>query len=125
MIFNVPGHIDMIRNGLKKYPPISHIPPRFYVKTQTRRTNRGIYQVGRDYAVQHKRGVKAEPDIRIIMDNIWKEMYAEYLCCYISEEDAMAEGGYKSPIDFEEVFRKLNPKWVGDRWVFKFHVEEK
>lgn len=37
MIFNVPSHIEMIRNE---------------TKTQTRRITRGIYQVGQDYAVQ-------------------------------------------------------------------------
>jgi hypothetical protein len=58
MIFNVPGHIDMIRIG---------------TKTQTRRLNRGIYQVGRDYAVQSKRGVKAESAIRIVIDEICEE----------------------------------------------------
>ena len=133
MIFNVPGHIDMIRNGLKKHPPISHIPPRFYVKTQTRRVNRGVYQEGRDYAVQSKRGVKAEADIRIIMDEIWEEEALEFLAenekkypveLYISKEDAWAEGGY-TPTQFEGVFRGLNFKWDGwSRWAFKFHVIE-
>ena len=59
MIFNVLGHIDMIRNGLSTFPPLPGAP-NFIVKTQTRRPNRGIYQVGRDYAVQWKRGIKAE-----------------------------------------------------------------
>lgn len=122
MIFNVPGHIDSIRNGLY-FSPTNHVMPytSIPVKTQTRRVNRGIYQVGRDYAVQRKRGVKAEMDIRIVMDKIWIERYAEFLCCYISEEDALAEGGY-TVIEFEELFRKLNPKWTGERWAFKFHI---
>ena len=118
MIFNVPGHIEMIRNG---------------IKTQTRRSNRGIYQVGRDYAVQRKRGVKAEPDIRIMMDKIWEEEALEFLAenekrypveLYISKEDAWAEGGY-TPTKFEGLFRELNFEWDGwSRWAFGFHVIE-
>ncbi len=106
MIFNVPGHIEAIRNG---------------TKTQTRRINRGIYKVGKDYAVQSKRGAKGEPDIRIVIDRIWEERYTQYLTNLISEQDAQAEGGY-TPIEFEEIFRKLNPKRGGDRWTFEFHV---
>lgn len=134
MIFNVPGHIEMIRNGLLKHPIVCI--PRWYVKTQTRRVNRGIYQVGRDYAVQRKRGVTAETDIRILMDAIWKEIGKEFLtstsgrkyanACEmcISEENAQAEGGYM-PEEYEKVFREVNPKWGGwSRWAFTFHVIE-
>ena len=106
MIFNVSGHIDMIRNGKK---------------TQTRRVNRGIYQIGKDYAVQRKRGVKAEPDIRIVIDCISDE------CCYrgrITPANAKAEGGYTVE-EFEKLFRELSPKWNRERrWVFGFHVIE-
>lgn len=109
MIFAIPRHIDMIRAG---------------TKTQTRRLNRGIYKVGRDYAVQPKRGV-AVSDIRIVMDEIWKEW-----CDYggghpysILPKNAQAEGGYTSR-DYEQEFKKAYPKWVGDRWAFKFHVIE-
>ena len=116
MIFNVPGHIDMIRNR---------------TKTQTRRLNRGIYQVGKDYAVQRKRGVKAEPGIRIVMDRIGKatieppfNIGVDNFPSAISEADAWAEGGYTS-FEFEEIFQKLNPKWDGKvRWIFVFHVIE-
>ena len=116
MIFNVSGHIEMIRNG---------------EKTQTRRVNRGIYQVGRDYAVQWKRGVTAEADIRIVMDKIWEEKSLEFIAknnkkypieLYISKEDAWAEGGY-TPTKFEGLFRELNFKWDGwSRWAFEFHL---
>jgi hypothetical protein len=103
MIFNVPGHIDMIRSG---------------IKTQTRRVNRGIYQVGKDYAVQRKRGVKAESDIRIEMDWICEQTVM------ISKHDACMEGGY-TPLMYEKEFRKAYPKWDGvKRWAFKFHVIE-
>ena len=112
MIFNVPGHIDMIRAG---------------TKTQTRRLNRGIYTVGKDYVVQQKRGVKAESDIRIVMDRVWKEEVEEFvdeLEVVISQEDAWAEGGY-TQTEFEEVFANLNPAWLGwSRWAFEFHVIE-
>jgi len=135
MIFSVDGHIEMIRNGL--YISIADrdgVPART-IKTHTRRLNRSIYQIGKDYAVQRKRGVKAEPDIRIVMDKIWKEdgtkssisesgrkySYATEIC--ISAKDALAEGGY-TPEEFEKVFRELNPKWDGwSRWAFEFHVE--
>lgn len=128
MIFNVPGHIDMIRNGLKKHPPIPHIPPRFYVKTQTRRVNRGIYQKGKDYAVQPKRGAKAEEDIQIVIDNIWKE---QRKCVSISAPnikisvfDALAEGGYQ-PAEYELEFRRAYPNWDGEeRWAYLFHAIE-
>jgi len=121
MIFNVPGHIDMIRKG---------------EKTQTRRLNRGIYKVGKDYAVQRKRGVKAEKGIRIVMDKIWKEdgkmafvsnSGREYVTATeikVSKKDALAEGGYTTE-GYEELFRNSYPKWNGFvRWAYKFHVVE-
>ena len=115
MIFSVDRHIEMIREG---------------TKTQTRRLNRGIYQIGKDYAVQRKRGIKAEPDMRIVMNRIWEEIIERPLKIgknpsfnIISEADALAEGGY-TPEEFERVFRELNPKWDGwSRWAFEFHVE--
>ena len=117
MIFNVPMHIAMIQNGLFHDRLRSRYPD-MIVKTQTRRLKRGIYKVGKDYAVQRKRGVKAEPDIRIVMDRIWEDFD------YISKEDALAEGGY-NPAQFEELFAKINSKWKGgSRWAFAFHVVE-
>jgi hypothetical protein len=77
--------------------------------------------------------VKAEPDIRIVMDKIWEEralgFFAVKLTKYpvemcISTEDAWLEGGY-TPEQYEKVFRELNPKWDGwSRWAYKFHVIE-
>ena len=129
MIFNVPNHIQYIRNGLSKRFINSHDVPAAIVKTQTRRLNRGIYEVGKDYAVQRKRGVKAEPGIRIVMDRIWEDIIAEshredstVYPIPISKENAWAEGGYP-PAEYEEVFLKLNPK--GNRfrrWAYEFHV---
>ena len=127
MIFQ-KGHIDMIRNGLYHLPTDAlNIPIEMrQIKTQTRRVNRGIYQVGRDYAVQRKRGAKAEEDIRIVMDNIWREQCGgpwgeEYL---ILPSNAQAEGGYRVG-KFETVFREAYPKWDGMyRWAFEFHVIE-
>lgn len=98
MIFNVLGHIEMIRNGLYYLlsDNLNSSLEERIVKTQTRRLNRGIYQVGRDYAVQRKQGVKAELDIRIVMDVIWRETPTGYALGYpifqISKEDALAEG---------------------------------
>ena len=79
MIFNVPGHIQMIRNGLYSIFTDGNGDPTTIVKTETRRLNRGVYQIEAErknphkigYAVQRKRGVKAESDIRIIFDRIW------------------------------------------------------
>ena len=131
MIFAVEDHIEMIWNGLyfkvQKMEGID-LP---IVKTQTRRLNRGIYQVGKDYAVQLKRGIKAEPDIRIVMDRIWEERCISFgihlpvrFYNYISDESAWAEGGY-TPEEFEKVFQNLNPNWNGIiRYGFEFHVIE-
>ena len=103
------------------------------IKTQTRRLNRGIYSVGKDYAVQSKRGVMAEQDIRIVVDRIWEESCTlpgmvtggYFRSKSISKESALAEGGY-TPENYEKVFRELNLKWNGwSRWAFKFHVEIK
>ena len=136
MIFNVPGHIQMIRNGLDSRFTDKKGKSLIIIKTETRRPNRGIYQVGKDYAVQPKRGVKAEPGIRIVMDRIWKETGKVFLISpsgrkfanateiHITKEDAWAEGGY-TPDEYEKVFRKINPKWGGwSRWAYKFHVIE-
>jgi len=148
MIFAVEGHIEMIRNGLMRYHLLSDIlncpAEQRIVKTETRRPKRGIYQVGKDYAVQRKRGVKAESDIRIMMDEIWLETQGivrtnYFLECMgvqlnegilyvrgipISKENAWAEGGY-TPEGFEKIFSEVSPKWDGwKRWAFKFHVVE-
>lgn len=142
MIFNVPGHIELIRNGLPHlhfqvlptYP--TKIIPEKIIKTQTRRINRSYYQVEAErkkpheigYAVQRKRGAKGEPDIRIVMDKIWSER-----CMYPTHPEdiipifgmhAWAEGGYTVQ-EYEKLFRELNPKWDGlIRWAFEFHAIE-
>jgi hypothetical protein len=77
--------------------------------------------------------VKAEPDIRIVMDQIREESLfgsSEKLATphflFISKEDALAEGGY-TPEDYEWTYRKINPKWQQaqwTRWAFEFHVIE-
>lgn len=112
MIFQ-EKHIFMIRKG---------------TKTQTRRVNRGIYQVGKDYAVQRKRGVKAEEDIRIVIDALFLEKaglgFILPSFIEISFHDAMAEGDY-TQFEFEQEFKRTYPKWDGqERWAFCFHVIE-
>jgi len=109
MIFNVPGHIEMIIAG---------------TKTQTRRVNRGVYQIGKDYAIQRKRGEKAIEGYRIKMLDIYKGTYKNG-DIPISKEDANAEGGYTQE-SYEIAFGKINPRWlsVDGRWVFKFKVIE-
>ena len=85
-------------------------------KTQTRRVNRGYYQVGHDYAIQPCRTCKGIPGYRIRITGI---------CCeagMISWKDAAEEGGY-TPGEFESVFAELNPSWnLVKRYVFKFKV---
>lgn len=151
MIFNVAGHIEMIRNGLAPRGTF-YLAGGFIVKTESRRIERGVYQIEAKrkkphypgYAVQRKRGVRAELDIRIVMDKIWLETCGivrtnYFLECMaaklgggilyvgdipISKESAWAEGGYE-PEQYEQVFRELNPTWNGrKRWAFKFHVEK-
>lgn len=107
MIFK-PEHAQLILEGKK---------------TQTRRVNRGKYQVGKSYAIQKCRTCKGIDGYRIVMDRIWEE------CCHEPEErlwifttDAYKEGGY-TPEEFENLFIELNPKWNGrSRWGFEFHV---
>ena len=118
---NGTPHFDMVLDG---------------TKTQTRRVNRGKYQVGKSYAIQPCRTCKGIEGYRIVMDRIWKEdgtksaisesgrkySYATEIC--ISVKDALAEGDYM-PAEFEKDFRELNPKWDGwSRLVFEFHVIE-
>lgn len=138
MIFNVSGHIEMIRNGLSYIKPANilyHPMPLRIVKTQTRRVKRGYYQLESErkksheigYAVQRQRGVKAEPDIRIVMDRVWEEWcaYGKLRETYqILPINARAEGGYTTE-EYEKLFRELNPKWDGwSRWAFEFHCIE-
>ena len=109
MIFSVPNHIEWIRNGLGRSIGL--------IKTQTRRPNRGIYQVGKSYAVQRKRGVKAEADIRIVMDRIWREEVT------ISDDDAWMDAKTTSS-EYEVLYQKIYKSGNIKRWVFKFHVVE-
>ena len=132
MIFNVPGHIQYIRNGLSKRFINSRGVPARIVKTQTRRVHRGKYREGGNYAIQPCRICKGIESYRIVMDRIWEEKglgISEGICVgdpgdrYISKEDAWVEGGY-TPKEFEELFRKLNPTRDWSRWAFEFHVIE-
>lgn len=102
MIFK-KEHIKLILNG---------------EKTQTRRVNRGYYQVGHDYAIQPCRTCKGIEGHRIQITEIgWETGMLK-----ISRKDAMAEGGY-TPVEFSEIFSQLNPKGdLGKRWAFKFKV---
>ena len=105
-------HFDMVLDGSK---------------TRTTMLS-GRYQVGKDYAIQPKGTKKGIEGYRILIDkktkeapDFWVENYPDWS---ISYKDAKAEGGYM-PEEFEEVFRKLNPKWDGrERWAYEFHVME-
>jgi hypothetical protein len=89
-------------------------------KTQTRRVNRGRYQLNRPYAIQLGRGKPALNGYKIVFDTIEVEKPPTL----ISWDDAQAEGGYL-PDEYEKLFQRLYPTWnclSDDRWVFKFHV---
>ena len=104
MIFK-QEHVDMILAG---------------TKTQTRRINRGYYNVGHSYAIQPCRTCKGVQGYRIVMDSIEKEFTTIYQ--KISVKDALAEGGY-TPEEFESLFKAMYPKWdTVTRYVFEFHV---
>jgi len=114
MIFSLE-HIEQIKN---------------VTKTETRRVGRGVYKVGKDYAVQPGRGKNGIPGLRIVMDEIYsEEVHPAYHyrgddVRRISVKDARAEGGY-TPEQYEVEFHRLYPDWDGiRRWVFKFHIKE-
>jgi len=127
-------HFDMVLDGSK---------------TRTTRLS-DRYKVGKDYAIQPKRTKKGIEGYRVVIDEKWyelplkwKEMFEKGGTFYgdanrfykqsilhhtkyypISEEDAKVEGGY-TPEEFEEVFKKLFPKWGGrERWAYVFHIME-
>lgn len=93
-------------------------------KTQTRRVNRGHYQIGRDYAIQPCRTCKGIEGHRIKIVGIEDERggYPGAQCPIVSHADALAEG-FTDSLIFEEMFIKINPEWDGlSRWVFKFKL---
>lgn len=103
MIFSVEGHIEKILNG---------------TKVQTRRQSLR-YCIGKSYAIQPKRASKAIPDGRIRIINIQLEF--DVVDTPISENDALAEGGY-NPEEYESLYEKLNPKWLS-RFAYTFKFE--
>ena len=104
-------HFDMVLEG---------------TKTRTTRLS-DRYQRGKDYAIQPKRTKKGIESYRIVIDKKRKEcrgLTYVGIGFLITPKDAKAEGGY-TPEEFEEVFRKLHPKWDGrERWAYVFHVVE-
>jgi hypothetical protein len=102
MIFSVKGHIQKIIDGKK---------------TETRRSSE--YFVGKSYAIQPKRGVKAIPEGRIRITDIKIEVKG--LDTPISWHEADYEGGYH-PDEYEELYEKLNPRWI-TRFAYRFKFE--
>jgi len=111
LIFSIADHIPQIKAR---------------TKTQTRRI-RGTewyprYQTGKYYRIQPGRGKKSIEDGEIQIKRSW----IEYRGDTISEENALAEGGY-TPEKYEALFIKMYPHW-GARWAYEFvyvpyHVE--
>ena len=98
MIFSVKDHIDQIKQG---------------TKTQTRRPN-NRYKVGKIYAIQPKRGVKAIPEGRIRITKIVRETRDNL----ITIEQAIAEGGYNRE-EYERLYEKMYRNWR-KRYAFYF-----
>jgi len=94
MIFSVKGHIDQIIAG---------------TKTQTRRVclpRSHIYEEGKTYSIQPRRGMLGIRDGRIHIIKQWFESKGDF----ISVHDAEAEGGYL-PIPYEKLFKKMHGDW--------------
>lgn len=95
MIFSEKDHIGQI---------IAH------TKTQTRRNyhpgRSHLYDEGKTYSIQPKRGVQGIKDGRIHIIKRWFENKEDF----ISVHDADAEGGYL-PIPYEKLFKKLYGNW--------------
>ncbi len=99
MIFSIADHVRQIIQGLK---------------IQTRRqSNR--YRVGKLYAIQPRRGHPGIPAGKIKIVKKWME--DEYYD-YISETDAILEGGYKRD-EYEEIYSKIYGNW-NQRWAYEF-----
>jgi len=86
-------------------------------KWQTRRPT-GKYVLGRTYAVQAHRGAPADPRGRIRIIQKWVETKQQLLP--ISENDAIAEGGY-TPQEYEELYERMYPGWKV-RYGYHFEV---
>lgn len=101
MIFSIPGHVEMIKNGKK---------------TQTRRKS-PAYRVGKTYAIQPGRMEKGIKEGRILVTRKREERYLDE---GISVSDALAEGGYTTG-QFETLFGNMYPGWiVRYAYIFEF-----
>ena len=99
MIFSISDHIKQIIKG---------------TKTQTRRKS-STYLVGKTYSLQLGRTKPGIPEGRI---EITEKRLETYLDGFISESDALAEGGYTSG-QFETVFKRMYPDW-DKRYAYTF-----
>ena len=101
MIFAVPGHIDLIKKGIKIY---------------TRRTS-GRYEKGHNYAIQPKRTKPGIPEGRVrIVSKQYEEKGNPNYEFPISKKQAWGEGKY-TPKQFEASYEKLCKKWKW-RWAY-------
>ena len=99
MIFSIGDHIKQIIDG---------------TKIQTRRQS-DRYQVGQLLAIQPGRGKKGISVGKIKITRKWMEdMHYDY----ISNTDALAEGGYDA-VEYEELYRKMYGLW-NQRWAYEF-----
>ena len=99
MIFSISDHVEQIKNGSK---------------TQTRRKSK-TYLVGKTYSIQPGRTKSGIPEGRIL---ILKKLVETNPFDCISEEDAMAEGGYDVE-QFEFLYTRMYPDWK-ERYAYTF-----
>jgi len=95
MIFAKGDHIKQIIEGFKTQTR------RIYYPDKSRE-----YYPGCTYSIQPGRGKPGIPEGRILIKRQWFESYG----FTISEEDAIAEGGYV-PIIYERLFSKMHGNW--------------
>ena len=99
MIFSIGKHIKQIIEG---------------TKIQTRRQS-DKYQVGQLLAIQPGRGKTGIPAGKIKIVRKWME---DQYYDYISNTDALAEGGY-NPNVYEDLYYKMYGNW-NQRWAYEF-----
>ena len=101
MIFSEGNHIQQIIYG---------------IKTQTRRAS-NKYQIGKTYSIQPCRTCKGIKEGRILITDKRLE-HRIFTGHSISEEDALAEGGYTQQ-EFYYLYKKIHPMWM-ERYVYTF-----